>query len=1034
MKIRFCFILLLSFAAIYPERLSAVHAEWGLERFDVLGGSWDMIPGEKWEVKLSGSEVGVVYHLLCMSDKVPSFVEKCEGTGKALIFKVSEPGNYSVLAESSSCPPQWMNGSADFKCLPILDGAIKITAGTESVNLSPDGATVRIPFSVRHNDAQASVRSLVACYNSGRNTLWNTAISLKVEFTNSHSGEFIIEREPNFSSTDISGTFYIDWTHGVKITVKQVSGGKILSYGLTGGGIKSVAESKTVCLENSQKNVVYKLYRKGEYVSENKGDARSLSFSVLKYGIYSITGYAANRSPVAMSNRVEFKPAFLPFALSGSNTANTEGHLILAGSERGIEYKVFDNSGKELGSRLGTGFRIDFGYFPSGCYSVKGYIDGYSGMICKDFVHESSQGNMSCSDRFIKSIVCTASGSTLSSASNLETIAWLDGLGRTIAGITAKVSPDRKSDMVSSVVYGAYGSIDKAYLPYIQSSGKKYTPPVDASRWNVYGIEEAAYAYSRIETEHAPSGRVVSVTGPGAAWHKGKKSRDFGYLAGKEVSDIRIFTTDAGGKISSPGFYGAGMLHAVVSKDESGRAVRIYYDRSERMILREEIGGSTILATRYIYDRRGNLRWVLTPEISGNTTFSEDLLKSYAFYYAYDFFGKLIERRLPGCEPEYYAYDTRDRLVLTQTGNQRSENRLKYGYLTYDRLGRVVESGEVVLPSAGAGIHRQSSERVERALSSGNKTPLRYFKYDDYNPERGIRIFPFVPVAGFASSRYVVTTGFPTAGKNRILGTDRWLHTTFYYNDNGRVIQKAEDNIQGGRTLTSMKYDFSGSLLSSRTEYGRGNGESDIVTSVYTYNHLGLPVKSETRLNDSPPGTISFEYDKLLRVSAVTYGSGPHALKERRTYDIRGALCGLESSVFGMKLRTTSPLKHGASRFDGSISEWECRLGNKKSMYGFDYDGFGRLQGARSYRPSGSSWVLDKRGYTEEGIRYDKNGNILNLIRRANGNIVDNLVYSYTGNRLSSLREKVPGGVSGDVYVRGYRSRAVMLTMRTAIW
>ena len=62
---------------------------------------------------------------------------------------------------------------------------------------------------------------------------------------------------------------------------------------------------------------------------------------------------------------------------------------------------------------------------------------------------------------------------------------------------------------------------------------------------------------------------------------------------------------------------------------------------------------------------------------------------------------------------------------------------------------------------------------------------------------------------------------------------------------------------------------------------------------------------------------------------------------------------------------------------------------------------------------------MDKRGYTEEGIRYDKNGNILNLIRRANGNIVDNLVYSYTGNRLSSLREKAPGGISGDVYVRG---------------
>ncbi|WP_176554876.1 hypothetical protein [Butyricimonas sp. Marseille-P3923] len=43
--------------------------------------------------------------------------------------------------------------------------------------------------------------------------------------------------------------------------------------------------------------------------------------------------------------------------------------------------------------------------------------------------------------------------------------------------------------------------------------------------------------------------------------------------------------------------------------------------------------------------------------------------------------------------------------------------------------------------------------------------------------------------------------------------------------------------------------------------------------------------------------------------------------------------------------------------------------------------------------------------YLEKGITYDRNGNIKTLQRTANGTVVDNLVYAYTGNQLTGLTE-----------------------------
>ena len=88
-------------------------------------------------------------------------------------------------------------------------------------------------------------------------------------------------------------------------------------------------------------------------------------------------------------------------------------------------------------------------------------------------------------------------------------------------------------------------------------------------------------------------------------------------------------------------------------------------------------------------------------------------------------------------------------------------------------------------------------------------------------------------------------------------------------------------------------------------------------------------------------------------------------------------------------------------------------------MYGFVYDGVNRLTGTAQKQKNGSSWVASTDSYLEDGISYDRNGNIKTLRRTSAGTTVDNLVYTYTGNQLTSLNENVRTSPKGDVYLPG---------------
>lgn len=104
--------------------------------------------------------------------------------------------------------------------------------------------------------------------------------------------------------------------------------------------------------------------------------------------------------------------------------------------------------------------------------------------------------------------------------------------------------------------------------------------------------------------------------------------------------------------------------------------------------------------TYYVYDDFGRLSWVISPEGSasltvGTTLNSYSLITlRYCYIYRYDGQGRLVSRKLPGRNEDYYVYDRGDNPVMSQDGMQRLAN--KWILNRYDRLSRLTRQAEIV--------------------------------------------------------------------------------------------------------------------------------------------------------------------------------------------------------------------------------------------------------------------------------------------------------------------------------------------------
>ncbi len=85
------------------------------------------------------------------------------------------------------------------------------------------------------------------------------------------------------------------------------------------------------------------------------------------------------------------------------------------------------------------------------------------------------------------------------------------------------------------------------------------------------------------------------------------------------------------------------------------------------------------------------------------TTTNRTAMNLWGFQYQYDGRKRMTGKRVPGADWVYMGYDNRDRVVLTQDGNQRLTN--QWTFTKYDALNRPVTTG---IYSPGIGISKDT--------------------------------------------------------------------------------------------------------------------------------------------------------------------------------------------------------------------------------------------------------------------------------------------------------------------------------------
>lgn len=596
-------------------------------------------------------------------------------------------------------------------------------------------------------------------------------------------------------------------------------------------------------------------------------------------------------------------------------------------------------------------------------------------------------------------------------------ITYYNGLGLPSQTTNVRASVNGYN-IVTPIVYDALLRSDAtAYLPYEATYSDETELPNSTaiSDQQTFYEERYGHDYQRSFTEKvyeaSPLGRVRKQALPGYMKDFEVLYTEFDYRT-NDTDEVRWLAVGVDGELVCEGCHDAGTLSCTVTTDPDGHVVQSFTDGLGRTLLSRTFDDDEPIDTYSVYDDYGRLRWVVTPEgsylLSDSLTVpvDDDFAEKYCYVYTYNDRGLMTEKRMPGREAEYMRYDEGDRLRVSQDGNLRAKKQwISY---SYDALGRVQEQ------SLAAEIEwtpvRPLVEIIGEPIEFleppylGSSVPLRKYFYDTYPSEVQAAGLDFQPIEGLTATdgeslRYDNATGSLTYEKLAVLANDTitgYHQRACYYDYKGRLIQTVERDTEDGILCTSQRYDFVGNLIAQRESYTRA-GKTDDIDRTFTYDDRGRLLSETTQVNGGELAVVDYEYDELGRLAARRLGEGTSAIAEQSEYDIRSWLTKKSSELFDMSL---------GHSYTGNITFWQWQHKGDPSgdgpqnRYNFTYDGLARLTNTDQY----VNGELNKQN-VERFLTYDRNGNLLTLIRYADGVQSSNRQYTYIGNRLDRMEK-----------------------------
>ncbi|MEL6730400.1 MAG: DUF6443 domain-containing protein, partial [Bacteroidota bacterium] len=492
----------------------------------------------------------------------------------------------------------------------------------------------------------------------------------------------------------------------------------------------------------------------------------------------------------------------------------------------------------------------------------------------------------------------------------VEMIQYFDGLGRAVQRIDWKGAPNGE-DIIAIQQYNKLGQQTRQYLPYTANKNGDFTDFSTAKNEQIafYSDPQATHAwttYARSVTqfEASPLYRAVEQGAAGTAWQPEFSSP--GTQSAQEHTMVTSYGTNTTPMLAlkvlndgtiMPHTYGVGELSKSQMIDENGVKLITYTDKlGQKLLTMQEVekGSGVFATTAYGYDPSGRLKCVIQPEgweIVKKTGFIVTVDDDFVFWYNYDERGRIIEKIVPGADSVYMVYDLRDRLVLTQDGNQRAND--EWSFTIYDELDRPIITGiyengasrtdlatvfsvpnislyETRSPSFWADHTGEMIKGYTNTsyLLSGNApaTIHSVTYYDDYNfdfdPAKNMDIHPVaVPeIPHLVQDVNHRTIGMVTGVKVRVLNPDpdmlTWIETTTFYDKYGRELQTLTNNHlrasgNQGWDRVSYQYNFVGELLKTVRTHHDGEESTHIVES-FEYDHRGRPLKQLHKVDEQP--------------------------------------------------------------------------------------------------------------------------------------------------------------------------------------
>ena len=447
------------------------------------------------------------------------------------------------------------------------------------------------------------------------------------------------------------------------------------------------------------------------------------------------------------------------------------------------------------------------------------------------------------------------------------------------------------------------------------------------------------------------------------------------------------------------------------------------------MVLQRRVIGSDNHDTYYVYDNRGNLRFVLPPRIR-DEGISQDKLDALAYCYRYDSRDRCVWRKLPGCDAVRYVYDKADRLIFVQDGNLKGQGRWRF--TIPDALGRTVLSGlcseplpvdgsAVEAEFTGSGSYKGYAVKVGgtvRALSGSRLLTVNYYDNYDFLGKNGFPAYAYD--SSMESSGYGTKSdarGMLTGSVTGLAGDGAGqLYSVVYYDRRSRPVQRQGSNSLGGKETEYTAYNFTGQPTRLRHVHTAQGKAVRTEVRTYSYDHAGRLLTVKHKLDALGEVTlVNNVYDDLGRLQSKSlHGSAVN--KQTYAYNIRNWLTGVSGSKFTQNLYYNTG--NGVAKYNGSISSMTWKAGNESTVrgYKFTYDGLDRLLNAIYGETAGISTNANR--FSENVTNYDKNGNIKGLQRYGQTGasaygLIDNLTFTLKGNRLNRVDDAVTASTYG---------------------